>query len=132
MKYKCPCCGYYTFDKPPGGTYDICPVCFWEDDGWQLDNPDEGGGANKVSLNQAKLNYMEFGACEPDMKEHVRAATYKDTICADINELLKDRGRINNRKYALRTFYYHELSGIEHRSPFGSNRRRIFCAGQPG
>lgn len=98
MKYKCPCCGYYTFDKLPGGTYDICPVCFWEDDGWQLANPDEGGGANKVSLNQAKLNYMEFGVCEPDKKEYVRAAAYKDTICADINELLKDRGRINNRK----------------------------------
>lgn len=95
MKYKCPCCGYYTFDELPAGTYDICPVCFWEDDGWQLDNPDAEGGANKVSLNRARLNYMEFGACEPDMREHVRAATYKDTICADINELLKDRGRIN-------------------------------------
>ncbi len=95
MKYKCPCCGYYTFDKQPGGTYDICPVCFWEDDGWQLDNPDAEGGANKVSLNQARLNYMEFGACEPDRKEYVRAAVYEDTICADISELLKDREKIN-------------------------------------
>lgn len=31
MKYKCPCCGYYTFDEKPNGNYDICEVCFWED-----------------------------------------------------------------------------------------------------
>lgn len=27
----CPCCGYMTLDRR--GAYDICPVCFWEDDG---------------------------------------------------------------------------------------------------
>jgi hypothetical protein len=27
---QCPCCGYYTLDGR--GGYDICPVCFWEDD----------------------------------------------------------------------------------------------------
>ena len=36
-KYKCPCCGFYTFDEKPNGNYDICPVCFWEDDPIQLD-----------------------------------------------------------------------------------------------
>lgn len=38
MKHKCPCCGYYTFDEKPSGTYDICEVCFWEDDPIQLDD----------------------------------------------------------------------------------------------
>ena len=31
-KYKCPCCGLYTFDEKTNGNYDTCPVCFWEDD----------------------------------------------------------------------------------------------------
>src|SRR5579885_3179586 len=31
VKYSCPCCGYKTLDER--GGYDICPVCFWEDDG---------------------------------------------------------------------------------------------------
>ena len=31
-KYECPCCGFYTFDEKPNGSYDICPVCFWEEE----------------------------------------------------------------------------------------------------
>ena len=50
MKYKCPCCGYYTFDNKPDGSYDICKVCFWEADLIQLEDPTYEGGANKVSL----------------------------------------------------------------------------------
>lgn len=30
MKYKCSCCGFYTFNERPDGSYDICPVCFDE------------------------------------------------------------------------------------------------------
>lgn len=70
MKYKCPCCGYYTFNEKPSG--DICKVCFWEDDLIQLDNPSYEGGANNVSLNQARKNYKLFGACEIYMKQYIR------------------------------------------------------------
>ncbi|MEV5113035.1 hypothetical protein MRBL20_001149 [Peribacillus frigoritolerans] len=38
MKYTCPCCGYKTLDEEPPGTYDICSICFCEDDGVQLVN----------------------------------------------------------------------------------------------
>lgn len=71
--YPCPCCGYKTFDVPANGSYDICPVCFWEDDPVQLKNPDYVGGANHISLRQAQKNFLEFGACEKNMKSHVRA-----------------------------------------------------------
>ena len=73
-KFTCPCCGHKTFDEPPGGTYFICPVCFWEDDNFQLKNPDSTG-ANKVSLRQAQKNFMDFGACERQMIGHVRKPT---------------------------------------------------------
>jgi hypothetical protein len=40
--YPCPCCGYLVFDEEPG-SYDICPVCNWEDDLSQLRFPTMGG-----------------------------------------------------------------------------------------
>lgn len=72
-KYKCPCCGYYTFDKKER-TYDICPVCFWEDDPEQYANPLMPNGANHVALATARVNYKHFAACDPEMKKYVRGA----------------------------------------------------------
>ncbi|RYD72323.1 MAG: hydrolase [Sphingobacteriales bacterium] len=71
-KYNCPCCGFKTFNREPNGTYDLCLVCFWEDDRIQLEEPDYEGGANKVSLNQAKANFKKYGACEKRFIENVR------------------------------------------------------------
>jgi len=74
-KFACPCCGYKTFKEQPNGSYDICQVCFWEDDPIQLDNPDYEGGANRVSLKQGQKNFVEFGACEREMTKNVRQLT---------------------------------------------------------
>lgn len=52
---KCPVCGRYEFEE--SGDFDICPVCGWENDPIQLDNPDYGGGANKLSLNEFRNEY---------------------------------------------------------------------------
>jgi hypothetical protein len=60
-------------DEPPG-SYQICPVCFWEDDAVQLRWPDYPGGANRTSLIEAQANYQAFGACEERSVEHVRPA----------------------------------------------------------
>ena len=70
-KYKCPCCGHFTFEKKER-SYDICPVCFWEDDPVQYENPTMPNGANRVCLADAKINYKHFAACEPEMKKFVR------------------------------------------------------------
>ena len=58
----CPCCGYITLSER--GTYEICPVCYWEDDPAQFHLPDLQGGTNTVSLRQAQQNFIRFGACE--------------------------------------------------------------------
>ena len=78
MKYTCPCCSYKTLDEEPPGTYDICSICFWEDDGVQYSDPDYDGGANNPSLRQAQKNYLVFGACEDDCIEFVRKPNEKD------------------------------------------------------
>lgn len=51
----CPCCGKHQFTYDDG--YEICPVCGWEDDALQRDDPDFAGGANEMSLNQAREAY---------------------------------------------------------------------------
>ncbi|MFL9458374.1 CPCC family cysteine-rich protein [Tolypothrix bouteillei VB521301_2] len=63
VSYPCPCCGYLIFDEPTSSC-DICPICFWEDDVFQLRFACVKGSANNVSLRIAQLNYIEFGACE--------------------------------------------------------------------
>jgi hypothetical protein len=58
--------------EKPGGTYNICKVCFWEDDPIQLDDLQYEGGANRVSLRQGQKNFQKFGARERDMIKNVR------------------------------------------------------------
>lgn len=74
-KYNCPCCNFLTFDEPLDGTYEICPVCGWEDDKLQLENPDYEGGANEVSLNQAKQNFKMIGAINTNAIKYSRKPT---------------------------------------------------------
>ena len=56
-KHQCPCCEYYSITE----AYDICRVCGWEYDPIQHDKPDMYGGANRESLNEARVNYKKFG-----------------------------------------------------------------------
>jgi len=66
---KCPICGQFEFVGP--GTYDICEVCGWENDGVQYDDHDYDGGANWLSINRARENYQKYGQImtEQDKKE---------------------------------------------------------------
>ena len=39
-RHKCKCCGYYTLiGTEEDISWDICPVCFWENDVFE-DNPE--------------------------------------------------------------------------------------------
>lgn len=51
-KISCPCCGKTLVDE-----YEICDVCEWENDPIQFDHPERAGGANKMSLNEARKAY---------------------------------------------------------------------------
>jgi Cys-tRNA(Pro)/Cys-tRNA(Cys) deacylase len=78
LRYRCPCCGFYTLPEPAGGKYNICPVCWWEDDPVQMDDEDYEGGANEVSLRQARKNFMDFGASDERFIDKVREATEEE------------------------------------------------------
>ncbi|MDR3544129.1 MAG: CPCC family cysteine-rich protein [Desulfosporosinus sp.] len=61
-KYPCPCCGTKILDER--GADEICPICFWQDDGQDdHDAEDVRGGPNGVwSLTQARKNFKLYGA----------------------------------------------------------------------
>ncbi|MGP1345182.1 MAG: CPCC family cysteine-rich protein [Phycisphaerales bacterium] len=79
MHFPCPCCRNLTLPAQPPGTFDICPVCYWEDDRVQHDDPGYAGGANRVSLIEARDNYKNFGACREVDRPHVRPPTADET-----------------------------------------------------
>ena len=67
----CLCCGYLTLSERYG--WEICPVCIWEDDIVQGEDPNFAGGANTMSLKQARINFRELGACDRSVLKYVRA-----------------------------------------------------------
>jgi Cysteine-rich CPCC len=71
--YPCACCGFLTISDVPPGTFEICPVCFWEDDYVQFNNIDFKGGANEESLREARQNFKKFGASSLKFVKKVRA-----------------------------------------------------------
>lgn len=73
ISYACPCCGFLTLNEEPPGTWQICPVCRWEDDLLQFGDPSHANGANEVSLEQARTNYVSFGAKDQPSRQHARA-----------------------------------------------------------
>ena len=74
----CPCCNFDTFKSEERLSYVICPICFWEDDPIAFEDPKFEGGANGVSLIQARRNFKEFGACEKDMIKNTRKPSQSD------------------------------------------------------
>jgi hypothetical protein len=71
MNYPCPCCGHLSLSEPPG-SYEICSICFWEDDNIQLRWPTWRGGASRPSLAESQANYARFGAMEERFRSNVR------------------------------------------------------------
>lgn len=72
-RFTCPCCGYLTLSERT--TWEICPVCFWEDDGQDDPRADEvwGGPNGSLSLSQARCNFQQFGASDERRRQFVRA-----------------------------------------------------------
>ena len=68
-KYQCPICGNYTLDVK--NEYDICPVCFWEDDGSE-EYPDEDYGVNRISFIDAKKLWNENAYIDKSNKKYIR------------------------------------------------------------
>jgi hypothetical protein len=71
QRFACACCGCFTLERGGHSTFLICPVCFWEDDGFQRDHPDEPG-TNAVTLREARACYRDHGVSETRFSTLVR------------------------------------------------------------
>lgn len=70
--FPCVCCGYLTLSSG-AGSYEICTICWWEDDLPQLRWPAMRGGANKPSLIEGQKNYLDFGASTQARRDRARS-----------------------------------------------------------
>jgi hypothetical protein len=61
----CPCCGYDTVLERC--CYEICPICWWEDDGQDNQDADEvlGGPNSDLSLSKARKIFFLHGIFDP-------------------------------------------------------------------
>ena len=75
---QCPCCDYYTLDER--GGFAVCPVCYWEDDGQDLDQLDVTSGPNHITLRTARQNFERIGACDEAAVSLVATATERDGV----------------------------------------------------
>ena len=113
MKFSCPCCGRRTLQSFPG-SYEICPVCFWEDDPVQLLDPRYRGGANGPSLMECQTNYRRSGASEERMLSHVRLPTESEEIDSewrpvqdrDVAHARRPKDLSDEEYQRLETWYY--------------------------
>jgi hypothetical protein len=77
--YRCPCCGYKTLHGR--GQEEICPVCFWHDDGQDEHDADQirGGPNYELSLSQARENFRQIRASSERVLPHVREPNPEET-----------------------------------------------------
>jgi hypothetical protein len=63
---SCPCCGRRTLEKL--NSWDICLVCWWEDEGFDNERANEmiGGSNGYMSLTQARHAYLTCGIYDPE------------------------------------------------------------------
>lgn len=70
---RCLCCGNRTLTAP--GVFELCPVCWWQDDGQDEADADvvRGGANGLLSLTAARANFLAYGACDTRFVQRVRA-----------------------------------------------------------
>lgn len=65
--WNCPVCD--TDNKSDFPDYGFCDECSWQNDPVQLDDPHYKGGANRLSLNEYKAQWVEESQ-RPHKKQH--------------------------------------------------------------
>ena len=74
----CPCCGSRTLGER--AAYEICRVCWWEDDGQDNNQADiiMGGPNKNISLTLGRYNFIKFGLFNPNRKDLMKLREPKE------------------------------------------------------
>ena len=93
-KYKCACCGEYTLTEA-AGCYEICKNCGWEEDEVQNDLIDFRGGANVISLREAREIYKK--AIKENLNPWQEIDKANDNACKHWNQEEEEERHKKNR-----------------------------------
>ncbi|WP_316225424.1 CPCC family cysteine-rich protein [Bradyrhizobium sp. SZCCHNS3052] len=98
VRYRCPCCRFLTLGER--GGFEICPVCYWEDDGQDDHDADlvRGGPNGALSLTEARANFKTHGASEAAHRACVRPPGGRRTLA---RRTMRDRHRPDGRRRML-------------------------------
>ena len=94
----CPCCGYLTLGER--GGFEICAVCFWEDDGQDDHDADvvRSGPNGGLSLSDARRNFGLVGACEERFIYNVRPPESREVPGDGSGRVLPEVARTRRRR----------------------------------
>lgn len=97
----CPCCGYRTIDEP--AIYDICHVCWWEDNGQDNENADMSlrGPNYGISLTKARYNFIKFGLYDPKRTDLMKLRKPKEMFVKGREFVLNDNDTISEIGFDL-------------------------------
>jgi hypothetical protein len=111
---KCPCCGSRTLLVR--GGFEVCPVCFWEDDGQDDDDADQvrDGPNGDLSLTAARANYRKFGAAAEHLLAHVRAPRAYELGALSPAEVLSVRADYFLQLQAIDSLTYDEVRELRY------------------
>lgn len=103
--YTCVCCGFQTKHEDFIWTYEICPVCWREDDYAQWKNPLLKWWANHQSLYETQTNFIHsnYEECK-QIKEYKKSPDWKPLSQEDI-------ARDNSQNIKNWTDYFNEFQG---------------------
>ena len=118
---RCPCCGYYTLSE--ARAYEICTLCWWEDDGQDDPRADEvwGGPNHDYSLTQCRENFAKhltmyrpedanFERCSanPELKRRCMQEFQRVSQLRDPSQFMLLLEELNVLVKSLRPFPRHE------------------------
>lgn len=86
---KCPVCEQHDFESED--SFDICPICGWENDGLQASDHNYAGGANSLSVNEARIEFFLLN-CHSTSE---RATQCKDKYAHELREIYKRYAKTN-------------------------------------
>ena len=89
-KFICPVCGCRTLKGR--GELDVCPVCYWEDDG-EYDEFLSNDWNSSLSIVQARKNFLKYGAYDKQYAQKVRKPL-RTEITDDYLKLIYKNGGI--------------------------------------